>query len=103
MIRILLLLPVLQSIVVAVQPIAIRNGSFEEGVTLGEGAWSGGNIPSWEDRASASSASGTFNPDSPLNFAPNGNHVVFFNTGGFINQDLKLAGGANVTAQPGMV
>ncbi len=84
------------------QTIAIRNASFENGVSLAKGGFTAGDIPEWEDRVAASAQSGVFNPDTPINFAANGTYVVFFNPAGQINQDLKFADNSNVTAQPGM-
>jgi Lamin Tail Domain/CotH kinase protein len=86
----------------AATTIAIRNPSFESGVALGEGGFTSGDIPQWEDRIAATVASGVFNPDTPLSFAADGTHVVFFNPGGYINQDLRYPDTSNVVAQAGM-
>src|SRR5262245_28578364 len=89
--RILLLLIASVAIARAVTPIVIRNPSFEEVVTLANGAYTSGDIPSWEDRVAATVASGVFNPDTPLDSAASGQQVVFLNSTGYLNQDLKFA------------
>ena len=80
----------------AAQSVVFANGSFEAQV-LGEGGFTSANTTSWNSNGSA----GAFNPDQPVNFAPDGANVIFFNGGGFIAQDLKFAGNVAVTAQPG--
>ena len=82
----------------AAQTVVFANSSFEAQV-LGEGGFTSANTTSWASNVGA----GAFNPDSPLNFAPDGANVIFFNAGGSISQDLKFAGNVAVTAQPGAV
>ena len=84
----------------AATPIAIRNPSFEAVHTLAEGGFVGADIPEWEDRVPATAAAGVFNPDLPLNFAPDGQNVLFFNGGGQVNQDLRFADASPVPARP---
>lgn len=80
----------------AAQTVVFANGSFETQV-LGEGGYTSANTTSWTSNGSA----GAFNPDTPLNFAPDGANVIFFDGGGFIAQNLKFAGNVAMTAQPG--
>ena len=91
-------------------PIDIRNSSFEEqkatlngdgdAIPIGSdpGDFTAGVVPQW-----TAASAGLFNPDAPLNFAPDSTLVVFLDNNGNITQPLVFPGGAAVTASPGAV
>ena len=80
----------------AAQTLMFSNGSFEA-QALGEGGFVANNITSWSGVLNA----GPFNPDAPLNFAPDGLNVAYMDASGTMNQDLRFAGNVAVTAQAG--
>ena len=90
-------------------PVDIKNASFEEqkttlngdgdGTPIGSdpGDFTVGVIPQW-----TAAGAGLFNPDSPVNFAPDGNIVIYMDNNGVVSQPLVFPGGAAVTALPGL-
>ena len=89
-------------------PIDVKNPSFEDQKTTlngdGDGLPIGSDpgdftvnvVPQW-----TAASAGLFNPDQPLNFAPDSILVVFLDNNGSITQPLVFPGGATVTASPG--
>lgn len=90
-------------------PVDIKNASFEDQKTTlngdGDGTPIGSDpgdytvavIPQW-----TAAAAGLFNPNTPVNFAPDGNIVIYMDNGGVVTQPLAFPGGAAVTAVPGL-
>ena len=88
-------------------PIDVKNPSFEEqkgtlngdgdGIPIGSdpGDYTVNVVPQW-----TAAGAGLFNPDLPLNFAPDSTLVVFLDNNGSITQPLVFPGGAAVTASP---
>ncbi len=86
----------------------IKNPSFEEqkttlngdgdGLPIGSdpGDYTAGVVPQW-----TAASAGLFNPDAPLNFAPDSTLVVYLDNGGVVSQPLVFPGGAPVTASAG--
>lgn len=89
-------------------PVDVKNPSFEEqkttlngdgdGLPIGSdpGDYTVGVVPQW-----TAASAGLFNPDVPLNFAPDSTLVVFLDNGGSVTQPLVFPGGAAVTASGG--
>jgi hypothetical protein len=93
----------------APQPLTIRNDSFEEqkdslngdgdATPIGNdpGDYTLANVPQW-----TAVGAGLFHPDTPLDFAPDGDLVAFVDNGGSIAQPLFFPDGRPLTALPGM-
>ena len=91
----------------APQPLAIRNDSFEEqkdslngdgdATPIGSdpGDYTLANVPQW-----TAVSAGLFHPDTPLDFAPDGDLVAFVDNGGSLAQPLVFSDGNPVTALP---
>ena len=104
----LILLAAGSALTAAPLPVDVKNPSFEEqkttlngdgdGLPIGSdpGDYTVNVVPQW-----MAANAGLFNPDQPLNFAPDSTLVVFLDNNGSITQPLVFPGGAAVTASPG--
>lgn len=91
----------------APEPVAINNDSFEaqkdslngdgDATPIGNdpGDYTLANVPQW-----TAVSAGLFHPDTPLDFAPDGDLVAFVDNGGSLAQPLLLPDGTLVTALP---
>jgi hypothetical protein len=90
-------------------PVALRNPSFEEqkeslngdgdGSPIGSdpGDFTANIIPQW-----SVTSGGLFNPDAPLNFAPDGALVTYLDANATLSQPLFFPDGSPVLAVPGL-
>lgn len=82
-------------------PVPLVNPSFEDQkMTLvpAVGNWTTGMVPGW----TVTGGAGLYRPGSPLAFVPDGDVVLFLDSGGTAKQALWFAGAVPVTATPGL-